>query len=333
MEIFILCVVVFLALSFDFINGFHDTANAIATSVSTRALSPRFAVMMAAVMNFLGAITFTGVAKTIGSGVADPSTLENGTYIVIAALIAAIAWNLITWWFGIPSSSSHALIGSLTGGVIGGAGLGHVNGSGLLSMLQALIFSPILAFGLGFCVMWLFKLVFARRSPHSVNRGFRAGQVITAMFQAFSHGTNDAQKAMGIIVFGLVAAGIQDNMEVPLWVKVSAALAMAAGTAMGGWKIIKTMGTKIFKIEPINGFAADFSSAMIIMSATLFHLPVSTTHVITSSILGVGSAKRFKAVRWSVAGRIVMAWFITIPITILLAMVTYWIMALIIPGI
>jgi len=324
MDIYILWIVVILALSFDFINGFHDTANAIATSVSTRALRPRVAILMAAAMNFLGAITFTGVAKTIGSGVADPSVLDNGVEIVIAALISAIAWNLITWWFGIPSSSSHALIGSLTGAVIGGAGMGNVNGSGLLDILKALILSPILAFGVGFCIMWLLKMIFARRSPHTVNKGFRTGQIITAMFQAFSHGTNDAQKAMGIIVFALVAAGIQDTMDVPLWVKLSAATAMALGTSVGGWKIIKTMGTKIFKIEPINGFAADMSSAAIIMSATLIHLPVSTTHVITSSILGVGSAKRFSGVNWSVAGRIVVAWMITIPITILIAMGTYW---------
>lgn len=324
MDIYILWIVVILGLSFDFINGFHDTANAIATSVSTRALRPRVAVLLAAVMNFFGAITFTGVAKTIGSGVADPSVLDNGVVIVIAALIAAIAWNLITWWFGIPSSSSHALIGSLAGAVIGGAGLGQVNGNGLLDILKALILSPFIAFGVGFCVMWLLKLIFARRSPHTVNKGFRTGQIITAMFQAFSHGTNDAQKAMGIIVFALVAAGIQDTMDVPLWVKFSAAAAMALGTSVGGWKIIKTMGTKIFKIEPINGFAADMSSAAVIISATLFHLPVSTTHVITSSILGVGSAKRFSGVNWSVAGRIVVAWVITIPITILLAMGTYW---------
>jgi len=324
MDIYILWIVVLLALSFDFINGFHDTANAIATSVSTRALKPRVAILMAAAMNFLGAITFTGVAKTIGSGVADPSLLDNGVEIVIAALISAIVWNLITWWFGIPSSSSHALIGSLTGAVIAGAGAGNVNGSGLLDILKALILSPILAFGVGFCIMWLLKLIFAKRSPHTVNKGFRTGQIITAMFQAFSHGTNDAQKAMGIIVFALVAAGIQDTMDVPLWVKLSAATAMALGTSVGGWKIIKTMGTKIFKIEPINGFAADMSSAAIIISATLIHLPVSTTHVITSSILGVGSAKRFSAVNWSVAGRIVVAWVITIPITILLAMGTYW---------
>ncbi|RJE88699.1 anion permease [Paenibacillus sp. 1011MAR3C5] len=325
MELYVLWIVVFLALSFDFINGFHDTANAIATSVSTRALKPRVAVLMAAVMNFLGALTFTGVAKTIGGGVANPADLEFGVEIVIAALLAAIAWNLITWWFGIPSSSSHALIGSLAGAVIAGAGMGSINASGFTDILKALLISPLIAFTAGFILMWLLKRIFANASPHSVNKGFRSGQVITAMFQSFSHGTNDAQKAMGIIVFALVAAGVQDNMDVPLWVKISAATAMALGTSVGGWKIIKTMGTKIFKIEPINGFAADMGSAAVILTATMLHLPVSTTHVITSSILGVGSAKRFSAVRWGVAGRILIAWVITIPITVFLAMIFFWI--------
>ncbi|RIX60528.1 anion permease [Paenibacillus nanensis] len=328
MEIYVLWIVVFLALSFDFINGFHDTANAIATSVSTRALKPRVAILMAAVMNFLGAITFTGVAKTIGGKVADPSKLEFGVEIVIAALLAAIAWNLITWWFGIPSSSSHALIGSLAGAVIAGAGVDSLNASGFVDILEALLLSPLIAFSIGFIIMWILKQIFARTSPHQVNKGFRFGQVITAMFQSFSHGTNDAQKAMGIIVFALVAADIQDTMDVPLWVKISAATAMALGTSVGGWKIIKTMGTKIFKIEPINGFAADLGSAAVILTATMIHLPVSTTHVITSSILGVGSAKRFSAVRWGVAGRIVIAWIITIPITVLLAMFFFWIIKL-----
>lgn len=325
MELYVLWIVVFLALSFDFINGFHDTANAIATSVSTRALKPRVAVLMAAVMNFLGALTFTGVAKTIGGGVANPADLEFGVEIVIAALLAAIAWNLITWWFGIPSSSSHALIGSLAGAVIAGAGMGSINASGFTDILKALLISPLIAFTAGFILMWLLKRVFANSSPHNINKGFRSGQVITAMFQSFSHGTNDAQKAMGIIVFALVAAGIQTDMDVPLWVKLSAATAMALGTSVGGWKIIKTMGTKIFKIEPINGFAADMGSAAVILTATMLHLPVSTTHVITSSILGVGSAKRFSAVRWGVAGRILIAWVITIPITVVLAMIFFWI--------
>ncbi|MBJ6361183.1 anion permease [Paenibacillus sp. GCM10012307] len=319
----ILCVVVFLALAFDFINGFHDTANAIATSVSTRALSPRVAILLASTMNFVGALTFTGVAKTIGGSVANPADLEHGVQIVIAALLAAIIWNLVTWWFGIPSSSSHALIGALAGSVIGAAGIAGINGSGFTSIIQALIFSPLIAFTLGFTLMWLLKKIFANRSPHQINKGFRTGQIFTAAFQAFTHGTNDAQKAMGIITFALVAAGVQDNLDVPLWVKLSAATAMALGTSVGGWKIIKTMGTKIFKIEPINGFAADAASAAVILAATITHFPVSTTHTITSSILGVGSAKRFSGVKWSVAGRIIIAWVITIPISLVLGMILF----------
>lgn len=316
--LWILGIVIFLALAFDFINGFHDTANAIATSVSTRALTPRRAILLAASMNFIGALMFTGVAKTIGGSVADPTKLDNGINIVIATLIAAIAWNLITWWFGLPSSSSHALIGALAGAVFISEP-GKLNWSGFTSIVEGLILSPIIAFAIGYLVMTILKWIFAKRSPHTVNKGFRTMQIFTAALQSFTHGTNDAQKAMGIITFALVAGGVQDNMEVPLWVKIAAATAMASGTAIGGWKIIKTMGTKIFKIEPINGFAADFSAASVIFSATLLHLPVSTTHAITSAILGVGSAKRFSAVKWSLAGRIVVTWFITIPITGVLA--------------
>jgi PiT family inorganic phosphate transporter len=319
----IVCAVVVLALSFDFINGFHDTANAIAASVSTRALTPRMAIILASVMNFVGAMMFTGVAKTIGGKVADPATLTHGVWIVIATLISAIAWNLITWWYGIPSSSSHALIGSLAGAVIAAEGFGGVNGSGFISIVQALIFSPIIAFAVGYVVMTLLKLIFARANPHTVNKGFRSVQILTAAFQAFTHGTNDAQKAMGVITMALVAASYQDTLEVPFWVKFSAALAMALGTSIGGWKIIKTMGTKIFKMEPVNGFAADVSAASIIMTATTTGLPVSTTHVITSAILGVGSAKRFSSVNWGVAGRIVSAWIITIPISAVIAAVVF----------
>ncbi|MFP4979051.1 anion permease [Paenibacillus sp. CN-4] len=318
-SLFVLGIVIFLALAFDFINGFHDTANAIATSVSTRALPPRTAIIMAAFMNFLGAMLFTGVAKKIGGSIADPTTLDNGIEIIIATLIAAIAWNLITWWFGIPSSSSHALIGALAGAVYVGAGTDHVKWSGFIEIVEGLIFSPLIAFAIGYVVMMILKWIFARRSPHTVNKGFRTMQIVTAAFQSFTHGTNDAQKAMGIITFALVTSGRLDTMEVPLWVKISAATAMALGTSIGGWKIIKTMGTKIFKIEPINGFAADVSAASVIFTATLLHLPVSTTHAITSAILGVGSAKRFSAVKWGVAGRIVVTWFITIPISAVLA--------------
>lgn len=322
-SLFVLSIVIFLALAFDFINGFHDTANAIATSVSTRALKPRVAIIMAACMNFLGAILFTGVAKTIGGSIADPNTLDNGIEVVIATLLAAIIWNLVTWWFGIPSSSSHALIGALAGAVLVGAGASHVKWEGFISIVLVLIFSPIIAFVAGYIIMTLLKWIFAKKSPHTVNKGFRSVQVITAAAQSFTHGTNDAQKAMGIITFALVTSGRLDTFEVPLWVKLSAATAMALGTSIGGWKIIKTMGTKIFKIEPINGFAADMTGASVILTATVLHMPVSTTHAITSALLGVGSAKRFSEVKWSLAGRIVITWFITIPISGLLAGIIY----------
>lgn len=325
-------IIVILALGFDFINGFHDTANAIATSVSTRALTPRRAIMLAAVMNLIGALLFTGVAKAIGGKITDPGALQNGLTVVIATLVAAIIWNLVTWWYGIPSSSSHAIIGSLAGAAFAAEGWAGLNMSGFSSILIGLLVSPFIAFGLGFIIMFIFKHVFANSSPHKVNKVFRSGQVLTAAFQAFTHGTNDAQKVMGIITLALFTGGFVTDMEVPFWVKLSAALAMAAGTAVGGWKIIKTMGTKIFKIGPINGFSADFASASVILGATLTHFPVSTTHAITSSILGVGSAKKFSSVKWSMAGRIVMTWIITIPISWGLAMVCYYLLSMFISG-
>ena len=234
-ELILIIMVVFLALGFDFINGFHDTANAIATSVSTRALTPRRAILLASIMNFVGALTFTGVAKAIGGSVADPATLDHGMEIVMAALIAAIIWNLITWWFGIPSSSSHALIGSLAGAVIAAAGFSGINFGGFTKILYGLFLSPIIAFAIGFILMTVLKRVFANANPHYANKGFRITQMITAAFQAFSHGTNDAQKAMGIITFALVAGQFQDTLEVALWVKIAAATAMALGTSIGGW--------------------------------------------------------------------------------------------------
>jgi len=316
-------VVVALTLAFDFINGFHDTANAIATLVSTRALKPRIAILMASCMNFVGALTFTGVAKTIGGSVADPARLPYGQQIVIAALLGAIAWNLITWRFGIPSSSSHALIGGLAGAVIASVGFGGINASGFASIIKGLVLSPFIAFGFGYAVMWTLKRICAGGNPHILNKRFRMTQIVTGALQSFTHGTNDAQKGMGIITFALVSAHIQDDLEVPLWVKLSAATAMALGTSTGGMKIIRTLGTKIFKIEPINGFAADVSSASVIFGATWIHFPVSTTHVITSSILGVGSAKRFSGVKWDTAKRIVISWLITIPIVMALSALTY----------
>lgn len=324
----IVVLIVILALGFDFINGFHDTANAIATSVSTRALPPRMAILLASAMNLVGALLFSGVAKSIGGDITDPFKLKHGLTVVIATLIAAILWNLITWWQGIPSSSSHALIGSLAGAAIASEGWDGINYSGFSKIVLGLVVSPILAFIVGYIIMFILKHLFANASPRYINKGFRTGQIFTAAFQSFTHGTNDAQKAMGIITMALVAAGTQSTLDVPLWVKICAALSMALGTSVGGWKIIKTMGTKIFKIEPINGFSADLASAAIIFSATLTKLPVSTTHVITSSILGVGSAKRFSSVRWNTAGRIVVAWIVTIPVASVIAAVIYWILSI-----
>ncbi|MGI6491290.1 MAG: inorganic phosphate transporter [Pelotomaculum sp.] len=324
----ILIIVVLLALLFDFINGFHDTANAIATSVSTKALPPRFAIIMAALMNLLGALTFTGVAKTIGGSIADPFKLENGIYIVAAAMIAAIAWNLLTWYFGIPSSSSHALIGSMTGAVIGSAGITAVNFSGFLTIVGALIFSPVIAFTTGFIIMTLIRFIFRHGNHGKLNRRFRYLQVLTAAFQAFSHGTNDAQKTMGIITFALIAGGFQTSLDIQTWVKVSCAVCMALGTSVGGWRIIKTVGSKIIKLEPVSGFSADLSSAFIIIMATLLKMPVSTTHVISSSIMGVGSAKTLNSVRWDTVQAMLVTWVSTLPLTALLAGLVYQIISI-----
>jgi inorganic phosphate transporter, PiT family len=315
----LIVLIVVLAVAFDFTNGFHDTANAIATTVSTRALSPRTAVFLAGGMNLVGALTFTGVAQTIGGKIADPLKIQHGMLVVLAALVAAIGWNLLTWRLGIPSSSSHALIGGLSGAVIGAAGLHALNYSGFKSILEALITSPIVALCLGFVIMWIFRLLFGAYSPHRVNRSFRSLQIVSAAVQAFMHGTNDAQKTMGIITFALIAGNFQTTMHIPFWVKLLCAVAMGAGTSTGGWRIIKTVGSKIIKIEPINGFASDLTSSAIIFTFTLLKLPVSSTHVISSAIMGTGSAKNFNQVHWGVARRIVIAWFITIPISGLIA--------------
>ncbi|OAS85626.1 MULTISPECIES: inorganic phosphate transporter [Metabacillus] len=320
--------VVICALAFDFINGFHDTANAIATSVSTRALSPRKAIILAAVMNFVGALTFTGVAKTITKDIVDPFALDNGSVVILAALIAAIAWNLITWYYGIPSSSSHALIGSIAGAAISAAGFGILNWNGFIKILQALLISPFLALAFGFVMMSLFAVLFRRTNLYKSNKGFRLFQIGTAALQSFTHGTNDAQKAMGIITMALIAANYQTSSDIPMWVRLSAATAMGIGTSIGGWKIIKTVGGKIMKIRPVNGAAADLASALIIFGATTIHLPVSTTHVISSAIMGVGSAQRVKGVKWGVARKIVITWVITLPISAILAGITYQILNL-----
>ncbi|MHC0035505.1 inorganic phosphate transporter [Pseudoneobacillus sp. C159] len=320
--------VVIFALIFDFINGFHDTANAIATAVSTKALKPRHAIIMAAVMNFVGAMTFTGVAKTISKDIVDPFTLPNGSLVILAALVAGIAWNLITWYYGIPSSSSHAIIGSIAGAAIAAGGFEVIHYSGFLKILEALIFSPIIAFVVGYIVYSIFKVIFKNNNLTKTNRNFRFIQIGTAALQSYTHGTNDAQKAMGIITMALIANGYQTENEVQTWVQVACALAMGLGTSVGGWRIIKTVGGKIMKIRPVNGVAADLTGAAIIFGATFIHLPVSTTHVISSSILGVGSAHRLKGVKWGTAQRMIITWFITLPISATIAAVTYYIFSL-----
>lgn len=322
--VFILTIlVVVFALAFDFINGFHDTANAIATSVSTRALKPRVAVLMAAAMNFVGALTFTGVAKTITKDIVDPFALQNGSLIILAALLSAIIWNLVTWYYGIPSSSSHTLIGSIAGAAVASSGFAILNWEGFIKIIQALLISPFLALAVGFLMMSLFKVIFKNGSLYGTNKKFRIFQIGTAALQSFTHGTNDAQKAMGIITMALIAAEWQTNDDIQLWVRIAAATAMGLGTSIGGYKIIKTVGGKIMKIRPINGAAADLSSAMIIFGATTIHLPVSTTHVISSAIMGVGSAQRVKGVKWGVAKKIVLTWIITLPISAVMAGVIF----------
>ena len=311
------------ALGFDFINGFHDTANAIATAVSTKALKPRHAIILAACMNFLGAISFTGVAKTITKDIVDPFTLQNGSLVILAALVAAIFWNLLTWYFGIPSSSSHAIIGSIAGAAIAAEGFNSLNYSGFTNIIKALLFSPVLAFVLGFIIYTIFKIVFKNFNLTKTNRNFRLIQIGTAALQSFTHGTNDAQKAMGIITMALIANNFQTSTDIQTWVQLSCATAMGLGTSVGGWKIIKTVGGKIMKIRPVNGVAADITGAMIIFGATYIHLPVSTTHVISSSILGVGASHRVKGVKWGTAQRMLITWVITLPITAILAGISY----------
>lgn len=324
-----LIIVVVLALAFDFINGFHDTANAIATSVSTRALTPRTAIIMAAVLNFFGALYSTGVAKTIAKDIVNPNAVT--AQVMIAALIGAIFWNILTWYFGIPSSSSHAIIGGIMGAGIAKAGIGILQIAGVLKIFLALICSPLIGIGLGYIIMTILYWIFKDKPPGKVNRGFHRLQILSAALLSFNHGSNDAQKSMGIITLALVAAGMQTTLDVPLWVKVTCALAMAGGTAMGGWKIIHTLGAKIFKLEPIHGFAENLSSSMVIYIATAFpglHLPVSTTHIVSGSIMGVGAAKRFSAVRWGVAQQMLVAWLLTIPCTATVSALSFYFISL-----
>jgi PiT family inorganic phosphate transporter len=318
----LLAAVVVLAVAFDFINGFHDTANAIATVVATRVMTPFQAIFMAAALNFLGAITGTAVAKTIGAGLVEASTITQEA--VIAALLAAITWNLITWYFGIPSSSSHALIGGVVGAAISQAGFGAAKYDALLSkVVLPFLISPIVGFVGALLIMVLLLRLVGSHTPSWISTVFGRLQVFSSAFMAYSHGGNDAQKTMGVITLALVTAGIQTTFDVPLWVILVAAIAMAFGTASGGWRIIRTMGTRLAELQPIHGFVAETAAGIVIEVASHFGYPLSTTHVISSSILGVGASRRLRAVRWSIAGSIVTAWIITLPICAFLAWFIY----------
>jgi PiT family inorganic phosphate transporter len=324
-----LVAVVILALGFDFINGFHDTANSIATSVSTRVLTPRQAILMAAVLNFVGALMSEKVAKTISRGLVH-GTLEQ--YVIIAALVSAIVWDLITWYLGIPCSSSHALIGGLVGSsIIYAWSFDKIIWSGVWEkVVLPLLTSPLIGFLFGYVIMSLLYEILRPFTQKIVNRYFSKLQIISAAIMAYTHGNNDAQKSMGIITLALVSSGyLSNDAGIPLWVKICCALAMALGTSIGGWKIIKTMGVNMIKLQPINGFAAETAAAAVIETATSIGAPVSTTHVISSTIMGVGASKRLSAVKWILARNIVITWLLTIPSTALLgALITLVIKAL-----
>jgi PiT family inorganic phosphate transporter len=318
-ELALLVLIILLGLAFDFINGFHDTANAIATSVATRVLSPGRAVMMAGTLNFLGALSGTAVATTVGRGIVPPELSTQS--LVISALVAAIIWDLVTWYMGLPSSSSHALIFSIVGAGVASAGWPAIQFGGLEKTFQGLIFSPVLGFLGAFTVMVLLLNLFASAFPATVTNIFGRAQVLSAAWMAFSHGSNDAQKTMGVMTMALASyfGWGGTNWAVPLWVIIAAAVAMGLGTMVGGWRIIRTMGLRVVAMRPIHGFAAETASATVIELASRFGIPVSTTHTISSAILGVGSTRRLSAVRWGVAGQIVMAWVLTIPACFLLA--------------
>lgn len=310
----LLVLIILAALIFDFTNGAHDCANAIATVVSTKVLTPRVAVSLAAALNLIGALLGTEVAHTLGTGIVRPELVMGSHILVLAALIGAIAWNSITWYFGIPSSSSHALIGGLMGAAFADAGPSALNLLSIVKKVVApLLISPLAGFTVGFLMMLGISIAFFRADRRFVNRFFRKSQMASAGIMALSHGLNDAQKTMGVITLALLIFGKIEVVHVPLWVKLACALAMAAGTAVGGWKIVKTMGHKIFKLEPVHGFAAETSAAMVIGCASAFGAPISTTHTITACIFGVGSTKRLSAVRWGIAGHLIIAWVLTIP--------------------
>jgi inorganic phosphate transporter, PiT family len=320
----VLVIVVITALAFDFTNGFHDTANAIATSVSTRAMSPRTAVAMSAILNFAGAFISLKVAATVAGGIVDAAAIT--TTVVFAGLIGAIAWNLATWWLGLPSSSSHALIGGIVGAAFVAEGPSAIFGDGLIEkVLVPGVVAPILAFTVGAMAILVAYWMVGRLRPGPVNRGYRLGQLVTGSMFSLAHGTNDAQKTMGIITLALIAHGDlpADSFDVPFWVVASSATAIALGTYTGGWKIIRTMGSKIIKMDPAQGFSAQGAGAAVVLTATHLGFPLSTTHVISGSVMGAGAAKRLSAVRWGLAGNIAVAWVLTLPAAALIGAVIY----------
>jgi PiT family inorganic phosphate transporter len=330
-ELAAIIVVIVVALGFDYTNGFHDAANAIATSVSTRALTPRAALAMAAVMNLVGAFLGTEVASTVGSGIIDAPQGMPGLVVVLAALIGAIVWNLVTWYFGMPSSSSHALIGGLVGAALASAGTVRWNGV-IEKVVIPMVISPIVGFALAGLVMTALLWIFRRGNPGRLNRGFRAAQTVSAAAMALGHGLQDAQKTMGVIVLALVIGGYHEGFEIPWWVIVLAAGALSAGTYAGGWRIMRTLGRRIIALDPPRGFAAEITaSAVLYTTAFAFAAPISTTQTITSSILGAGATKRLSAVRWGVAGNILIAWVLTIPMAALSAALAYWAISPLVP--
>jgi inorganic phosphate transporter, PiT family len=323
-ELIAVLAVILVAMAFDYTNGFHDAANAIATSVSTRALSPRVALLMAAVGNLLGSYLGAGVAKTVGEGIITPPKHVAGLGVVFAGLVGAIAWNLITWYFGLPSSSSHALFGGLVGATLFATG-GTVHWATISSkILIPMVVSPLVGFLLGYLMMLAVVWTFRRGNPGKLNRGFRAAQRVSAFAMAIGHGMQDAAKTMGIIVLALVTGGYQSTYSIPWWVFFTSATVLAAGTYAGGWRIIRTLGRKVIDLGPPEGFAAEtVASAVLYFNSLVLHAPISTTHTITSAIMGVGATKRLSAVRWGVAGNIVGAWILTFPGSAAIAVLAY----------
>jgi PiT family inorganic phosphate transporter len=326
-ELAIIIALVIVALGFDYTNGFHDAANAIATSVSTRALTPRVALVMAAIMNFIGAFLGQKVAQTVSDVIVPGGSASHGLVIVMGGLLGAIAWNLTTWYYGLPSSSSHALIGGLVGAAIASGSLVHWSVI-LDKVVIPMVASPLVGFTLAFLVMLAIMWIWRRRNPHKTNRGFRLAQTVSAAAMALGHGLQDAQKTMGVIFLALLTGGyVEEGDPLPVWVIVAAASAISLGTYAGGWRIMRTLGRRIIHLDPARGFASESVAASVLYTtAFVFEAPISTTHIITSSVMGAGATKRFSAVRWGVARSIVTAWVLTFPAAGLMAAASYWVL-------